>query len=296
MLPFSIKKRVLRAYYFASSVQEALAYLMAHQGEAQLIAGGTYLMPEVQRGCCGATQLVDISRIGALKRIELEDGRMVLGGATTFARLLSCEQVAASAPLIHRAAELMGTPAVRHLATLGGNVASAQANAEGGVALVALDAEAEITNITGSQWLPVESLFVRPGLSRINSSSEIITSLRFHAHAPGHGVALERIEVASCQERSPLVLALIVGLGPDRRAIAWASVVVGVAGRMPTHLLAAEKALRGADTTLDETRAALLSALMAYLGGDVSSKPPAWYAQVPELAGRAYDRALAMAQ
>jgi CO/xanthine dehydrogenase FAD-binding subunit len=239
---------------------------------------------------------VDNSHIGSLKRADLEDGQVLLGGGITFARLLACELVATRAPLLRRAAELMGTPAVRHLATLGGNMVSAQANAEGSIALMALEAEAEITNITGSQWLPVDALFVRPGVSRINSSSEIITNLRFHALTPGQGMALERIESATCQERSPLVLALVLELDAERRNIVWASVVAGVTGRMPTHLVAAEQALVGSDATLAATRAALIEAVNSHVAGQASQTIPAWHAQAPELAARAYDCALAMAQ
>ncbi|MBM3189024.1 MAG: hypothetical protein FJZ90_09925, partial [Chloroflexi bacterium] len=151
-------KRNLEEYYVASSVQEALAYLRAHHGEAQVIAGGTALMPQVQRGECTARRLVDISRIHAMKSITAHDGYLIVGGAVTFAALLASELVRQKAPLLHQAAMLVGTPQVRHLATLAGNVIWGDGAAEGAVALVALDSEVEITNFTGAQWLRVESV------------------------------------------------------------------------------------------------------------------------------------------
>ena len=177
MLSFP-RKPHLADYFMASSIEEALAYLMAHHGKAQLVAGGTLLMPQMQRGECIARQLVDISRVSAMKRVTMDGDRLVIGGAVTLASLADSDLVRAHAPLLYQAARAIATPKVRYLATLAGNVIAAEGSAQGALALVALDAEAQITNTTGSQWLPVESLFVRAGLSRVDSTSEIATLIR----------------------------------------------------------------------------------------------------------------------
>ena len=158
---FTKTRPALRDYYVAASVEDALSYLSAHHGEAQLLGGGTLLMPLVQRGQSMATRLVDISGIGSLRRIVAKDDYIRIGGAATLAVILESKVVRFQAPLLYEAAAAMGTPQVRHLATLAGNLVSAEGNAECLVALVALEADAEITNLTGNQWLPVSTLLAR---------------------------------------------------------------------------------------------------------------------------------------
>jgi organic radical activating enzyme len=230
----SLNKRALKGYYMASSVEGALAYLATHRGKAQLVAGGTELMPFVLRGECRISYLVDISRIRAMKRLSQDSQDLQIGGATTMSTLLESDLVRLHAPLLYESARHLGTPKVRHLATVAGNVVSAEGNADCAVALLALDAETEITNLTGAQWLPLASLFVRPGVSRVNSTSEIMTSLRFHILSSGQGEALERMAPSSPTHRSPLTPTsarykwLATACMPDRCARAGAGLYLHI--------------------------------------------------------------------
>ncbi len=241
----SLNKRALKGYYMASSVEGALAYLATHRGKAQLVAGGTELMPFVLRGECRISYLVDISRIRAMKRLSQDSQDLQIGGATTMSILLESDLVRLHAPLLYESARHLGTPKVRHLATVAGNVVSAEGNADCAVALLALDAETEITNLTGAQWLPLASLFVRPGVSRVNSTSEIMTSLRFHILSSGQGEALERMAPSSPTHRSPVILALRISLDGDGQHIDWVSVALGLAQDVPAHLTDVEDTLQG---------------------------------------------------
>ena len=295
LLTFCAKARVLRDYFVAASVDEALAYLMSHHGDAQLVAGGTELMPVAQRGGIDATCLVDISRIGALRRAKLEEPYLVIGGAMTFAQMLSEPLIAAHAPLLFQAAQQMGTPSVRHLATLGGNLVSAQGSAQAAVVLVALDAQVEITNATGQQWLSASSIFVRPGLSRVDSTSEILTAVRFAPVAEGEGMALGTIAPSDDCYQAALVLVVILGLEPDGQTIAWASVAHGRVGHIPTRETGLEEHLAGADADSTETVGRLVSTLATVLAVDEATTALD-ATSVQALAQQLYGRALSMAR
>lgn len=254
-------RRALHDYYFASSVQEALAYLIAHHGEAQLVGGGTALMPEVQRGECIATRLVDVSGVQAMRGAAQEGESLVVRGATTFRWLLQSDVVRLGSPLLHEGAQSMGTPEIRHLATLAGNVVSAEGNAQGSVALVALGAQAEITNVTGSQWLPVESLFVSPGVSRVDSMSEIVTSFQIPATVAGQGVALECLPSPTLYTRPPFVLALVIQLEERGQTIEWASVAMGSDQVVPCRLPDVDEELAGLPIDGERTRQSFARAI-----------------------------------
>ena len=238
----------------AASVEEALAHLSTHRGQAQVIAGGTVLMPAIESGASAATYLVDISQVCTMRRIALTNGHLVIGGAVTFAALIESPLIRSHAPMLYEAAFAVGGEDVRALATLVGRMVAAEGSAESSVALVALDAEAEIANLTGSQWLPVESLFVRSGVSRVDSTSEIVTAVRVPLLTEGQGAALGWMAHPEPSAPAPIVMALEVSLAPERDTIAWASIALGTPMGIPAHVVAAEQALQGAAVDDPKTR------------------------------------------
>jgi aerobic carbon-monoxide dehydrogenase medium subunit len=250
-----------------SSVEEALALLAAHRGNARLIAGGTVLMPLIERGECTATHLVDVSRVCAMRRIALAADHVVIGGAVTLAALTESAVVRAQVPVLYEAALAVEGDEVRAAATLVGRMVAAEGSAEGSVALVALDAEAQITNLTGSQWMPVASLFVRSGVSRVDSTTEIVTAVRVPAPDPACGTAIGWIERPGPQQPSPLVLALVLALTPDRDTVRWGSVAMGTEAGIPAHVGTAEAALAGASVADPNTRERV-ARLVAAAGAD----------------------------
>lgn len=247
-------KRRLDNIHVASSTEEALAHLAAHRGNAQIIAGGTVLMPLIERGECVATHLVDVSRVCTMKRITLAGDHVVIGGAVTFGGLTESPLIRAQVPMLYEAALVAGDEEVRALATLVGRMVAAEGSAESSVALVALDAEAQITNLTGSQWMPVVSLFVRSGVSRVDSTSEIVTAVRVPALDAHCGMAIGWIERPSPRQPSPLVLALVLSLAPEGDAVRWGSVAMGTPAGIPAHIRPAEEALTGALVADPNTR------------------------------------------
>jgi carbon-monoxide dehydrogenase medium subunit len=111
--------------------------------------------------------------------------------------------------------------------------------------LLALDAEAEIANLTGRQWVPLASLFVSPGVSRIDATTEMITAFRFRAQAALEGSAFERLA-----RRRALSLPLInvgarVQLDADRIRARSVRISIGPVAPVPFRAVNAEKALMG---------------------------------------------------
>lgn len=282
----------------ASSVEEALAHLAAHRGNAQLIGGGTLLMPLVVRGDCPAAHLVDVSHVCSMKRIVRTGGHVVIGGSVTLATLAENTVIRAEVPMLGDAALAVEGEEVRATATLAGRVVAAEGSAEVSVALVALDAEAQITNLTGSQWMPVDTLFVHSGVSRVDSTSEIVTALRVPVRDPRGGTAIGWIERSGPGQPSPLVLALVLSLAPDRDRLRWGSVAIGTPAGIPVHVRAAEEALTGApvaDPITRERLARLIGAAGADAMGVDEASRTAVRDMVSRLAQGCYDQALSTA-
>jgi carbon-monoxide dehydrogenase medium subunit len=117
------------------------------------------------------------------------------------------------------------------------------------VALLALDAEAQITNAQGQTWQPVGDLFLGPGKSAIDPSREMITAFRFPLSEGPHGSAWERIG-----RRRALVLPILncgvrVGLNDDGQQFDWARIALGPVAPVPFRAREAEAFLAGRPVT-----------------------------------------------
>ena len=135
-------------YLFPSSVEEALAMLAGREERARLVAGGTDLIIELTEGRRAADCLVDITRIPELGKITLEDGMIVLGANVTHRQAAESPLVREQATVLAQACQAVGSLQIRNVGTLGGNVVNAMPAADGSIALLALEAEAEIADTT----------------------------------------------------------------------------------------------------------------------------------------------------
>ena len=108
-------------YTFPGSIEEVLEYL-DRAGDAKIIAGGTDLSVQLADGTQKPDVLLDITRIDELKGIQLKEEGLTIGSATTVAEL--CRRNGIPRCLL-QGAESIGSPQVRNLATIGGNICNA---------------------------------------------------------------------------------------------------------------------------------------------------------------------------
>ena len=95
--------------------------------------------------------------------IEVSAGAIRLGALATLAALIEHPVIQAEYPVLPFTARYMGSPAIRHLATVGGNLCNASPAADLPPVLLALDAEVGIVGPAGARRLPLDRFFRGPG-------------------------------------------------------------------------------------------------------------------------------------
>ena len=230
-------------YLFPATADEALRMLAEHPGQARIIAGGTDLMRGFQHGEHRADCLVDISRIPALREITATEGVITVGAAATHAEIASSTLIRCYATVLADAAAEVGSPQVRNAGTIGGNVINAQPAADTALALLALDAEAEVAGMNGVHWLPLPELYAGPGVSRVNPTAELVRRFRFLALQGQTGSAYRRLNKRKTIALPSLCVAAVVRL--DRDAFGRVAIAVGPVAAQPWRASAAEYWLRG---------------------------------------------------
>ena len=142
------------AYFAARTVDEAVTLL--HEQQGRVIAGGTDLVLDLRSGKKKCQAVVDITDIPECGRISLENDFLRIGACCTFAQLESSPLVQRYATALAQASSFVGSPQIRNVATIGGNVVNAMPAADGAVALVGLNVQAEIAGPDGLRLCRVE--------------------------------------------------------------------------------------------------------------------------------------------
>lgn len=179
-------------YLFATTTAACLELLAANPG-ARIIAGGTDLVIDLKEEKRRVTTLVDITRIPELKIVREENDQIILGGAVTHTMVATSSLIREKLPALAAAAAAVGSPQVRNVGTLAGNVVNAQPAADTAVALVALGAVATILGPEGERLVPVADLYAGVGRSRVDAGREMITKFTVDLWGQGEASAFARL-------------------------------------------------------------------------------------------------------
>jgi len=104
------------------SAEQVLALLSKDDEKVSLMAGGTDLLTEIKEGVMEPDLVVDLSAIKGLAFIRKDRDGMHIGAMTTVADLASDPAIRTDYPGLNEAALSVGTPQLRNVGTLGGNL------------------------------------------------------------------------------------------------------------------------------------------------------------------------------
>ena len=232
----------------------------AMTARSRYLGGGTLVMRDVNYGNDGFDRLVRCVD-PELGRIRLENDMFVIGAGVTMARILAFPDLHFLAPV----ARSIGGPAIRNMASLGGNLFSRPPYGDFATALLALEARVQLANGTESD---LESLLA--GHSRTRGLVRAVAIPR-----PGPGEFRFR-KMSRVRPKGVAVMTIAARLPMHLGRVSKARIAFGSMGTCAGRARTVEAALEGA--TLDNR--GIAGALDA-IGNDISpvddSLATAWY-------------------
>lgn len=217
--------------------------LLQELPQCRLMAGGTDLLVALRSLPADDRPLVCLERVAELSEISATaDGGVSIGACATFGRIMTAPLLTGRYPLLTQAAATVGGPAIRNMATIGGNIATASPAADSLPPLYLLDVAVEIRAAAGSRTVPIAEFILGPRKTLLRSG-EIISRVIL---PPAGGGDIQRFEKVGRRRSLAIAvasLASMIRLEGDcvvEARLAWGSV-----GPTVLRSPAAEQALIG---------------------------------------------------
>ncbi len=231
-----------------ATLDEALA-LLEQYPEACPLAGGTDLLVQVRDGVKALRDVLVLEYLDDMRGIREDRGTLVIGAATSMAEIARAPLVRRRAPILARAASLMGSPQIRERATIGGNVANASPAADSVPALVAMGARLVLASPKGRRELRVEDFFVGPGATRREPGELLERLLVPVEEAVGFFVKLGLRRAVTIAQVSAALWGRF-----ERSRFAWCRIALGAVAPTVIRATGAEELLASESLTLDLLR------------------------------------------
>jgi aerobic carbon-monoxide dehydrogenase medium subunit len=231
-------------YHEPRALDEALR-LMAEIGQdASALAGGTDLLVNMKMGKTAPKHVISLSRIEELRRVGKEQGSMAIGACVTAAELKEHEQIKAEFNGLCQSAGSLGSPLVRNLATVGGNIVTARPAADLPPSLIAYGASILLRKEKGERLLPLEEFFKGPGQT-VKEPQEILCAVILNEPPPYSGGGYVKLGVRKALEISLVNVAAFFALDGPSGPIQEARIVLGAVAPVPIRAPSAEAVLMG---------------------------------------------------
>ncbi len=206
---------------------EELWGILKQHPSAAIYAGGTDLLVTLRAGRINPDSLICIERLDDLKGVKDNGREIFIGAATTHNRLIEDQSIGQQFPVLVKAAIVLGSPPIRHMGTIGGNIVTASPAGDTLPALYTLSAEVELRSSDGSRRLPIRDFIKGPGEVDL-ASGEILAGVwlaKDQGWNVSHYEKVGRRKAQACAVASMAAVLELSDSGTIKRArLAWGSV------------------------------------------------------------------------
>ena len=161
--------------YSPKTIKEAADLLAELRGDTRILAGGTDLVVRMKEKTVLPKNIINIKRL-PLDYIIEDKEQIRICSLTSLATVSSSKIIKTYAPVLSDAAQKIGSPQIRNLGTIGGNIANASPAADTAPPLFVLNARIALKSQRGNRVIPIDKFFTAPGMTIMNRN-EILTEI-----------------------------------------------------------------------------------------------------------------------
>jgi CO/xanthine dehydrogenase FAD-binding subunit len=224
---------------FPRTKEEALR-LLVDEPNAKILAGGTDLLVDIRKYACCPETLVDVTRVKDLKW-GYDNASPCLSPISTHAFVARSSEIKARFQALSLACGYVGSPQIRNMSTVGGNIANGCPAADSIPPFLIYDAQARLESLSGQRTVPIENLVLGPYKSDI-APHELMTSITLKP-LDDYRVGLKRLSIRAALAISRLSVAWAVK--ENKGSFEDVRIAIGSCTPIPFRAREAEALLRG---------------------------------------------------
>lgn len=234
-------------FHQPTTLVEALEMLDQYKENVHVIAGGTDLVLELNEKKANPDHVIDLKHIPELNYIRTENGIVHIGAMATHGQIAADETIKEKVHILYDACRQVGSPQIRNLATIGGNICQSSVAGDGLAACVALDADVTIVSkARGERTIKLDDFLAGEGVDKKNIllGDELMKEVSFKLPDEKTATAFYKLG-----KRRALAISVIGGgavISVDKDGICtYARLRAGALGRYPMVLKSSEEYLVG---------------------------------------------------
>lgn len=231
-------------YICSSTIEDTLQLIAKYSGKAKLIAGGTDLVLEMERGIYPENEvLIDVSRIAGLDEIKQDaDGTIHIGPMTTHNHCVKSTIIQKFAPLLAQACYSVGSPQIRNRGTVVGNLVTGSPANDTISPLMALDASLTLQSMRGIRQVRLAE-FYKGVRKTILLPDEMVVDIVFKGLRENQKSSFKKYALRKAQAISLVNTAIVITL--EGNVVSTASITLGSVAPTILHAKNAEAKLVG---------------------------------------------------
>jgi len=243
---------VTETAYLAPRTLAGLLQARADQPGAQLVAGCTDVGLWVTKMHLEFGQVIDVTKVEELRRVEHYPHHIAIGAAVTLADAYAA--LVKDRPQLHNFATRFAGLPVRNSGTLGGNVANGSPIGDSMPLLIALNANVVLMSVRGHREMPLEQLYT--GYRKhVMAADEVLAWIKVPRPQPGEAMKVYKISKRYDDDISAVCLA--INLQIENGKVIAASIGAGGVAATPVRAVQTEAVLKGQPWTQATVRQAM---------------------------------------
>jgi carbon-monoxide dehydrogenase medium subunit len=230
-----------------TTLEEACG-VIADDGEAKVIAGGTALLTLIKHGIFVPKILVNLKKIKAASEISFDpQAGLRIGALAAIYDIEASPLVRQHYPVLAEACHVVANIRIRNMATLGGNVAHGDYQSDPPTVLVALDAAVELLSRAGRRQIKLTD-FLKGSYETALEPGELISALIVPPAGRLRG-SYTKFTTGSSEERPCVGIAALASM--DKNICVELRLVIGAVSPKPTRFKSGESMARGEKLTAE---------------------------------------------
>jgi CO/xanthine dehydrogenase FAD-binding subunit len=246
-------------YFTPKTLEEVLSLLSQYKRRAKIIAGGTDLLVRMKEGKIMPEYLISLGSVNGLDHIiQDSSGSFCIGALTTHQSIVDSYLFQGVHQLLATACHKIGTPQIRNMGTIGGNLCNASPSVDSAPPLLVMEAKLKLANAMGKREVPLDEFFIGP-FQTVMQEDEILTEIIIPPLPSRTAGSYQYLTKVTAVDETLLGVAALVTM--DREVLDDVRLALCSVAPTPIRARQAEGVLKGrkADIDVIEKAAALVA-------------------------------------